>query len=276
MKQLSPKFHALALAAGLLLAAAPAHAVGQLMDVNVIDRDSGQRQPVVWHDGQWWTVGRPGARYAIEARNQTSERIEIVASVDGVNVISGETADWQQRGYVLRGWETYRITGWRKSNAEVAAFNFTALSNSYAARTGRPGNVGVIGVAAFREQRRQAEVYEKNRDSTAEPLPAPPSATAAPAPAPAQSRQAPADESRAVQRLGTGHGARERSQVSDTTFDRLSGQPDEIIAIRYDSCENLAAQGVLPADACRRKPPPAPLPFPDSPRRFTPDPPPRY
>jgi hypothetical protein len=43
------------------------------------------------------------------------------------------------------------IGGWRKSMSEVAAFVFTALPESYAARTGRPGNVGVIGVAVFRE-----------------------------------------------------------------------------------------------------------------------------
>ena len=34
---------------------------------------------------------------------------------------------------------------------EVAAFYFTQLPDSYAARTDRPDNVGVIGVAVFRE-----------------------------------------------------------------------------------------------------------------------------
>ncbi len=48
--------------------------------------------------------------------------------------------------------ESYQITGWRKSNTEVAAFTFTDLPNSYAARTGRAANVGVIGVAVFRER----------------------------------------------------------------------------------------------------------------------------
>ena len=73
-------------------------------------------------------------------------------AVDGVNVVSGETAAHDQTGYVLNNGQSAQITGWRKNLARVAAFEFTALPNSYAARTGRPDNVGVIGVAVFRER----------------------------------------------------------------------------------------------------------------------------
>lgn len=76
----------------------------------------------------------------------------VVLSVDGVNVISGETAASQQSGYVLGPWEQTEISGWRKSQQEVAQFYFTALPDSYAARTERPDNVGVIGAAVFREK----------------------------------------------------------------------------------------------------------------------------
>ena len=70
-----------------------------------------------------------------------------MTAVDGINVISGETGAWGQSGYVFGPGESYEIAGWRKSDAEIAAFNFTAAGNSYAERTGRPANVGVIGVA---------------------------------------------------------------------------------------------------------------------------------
>ena len=150
MKPLPPLLSALALAAGLLTAL-PAHAVGGLVDVNVIDRDSGATLPVYRHQGEWWIAGRPGARYAIEVRNAAPGRVLGVMAVDGVNVISGDTASWEQTGYVLARRQTAQITGWRKSDAEVAAFHFTALPQSYAARTGRPDHVGVIGVAVFRE-----------------------------------------------------------------------------------------------------------------------------
>ena len=42
--------------------------------------------------------------------------------------------------------------GLRKNDREVAAIHFTALPNSYTARTGRPDNVGVIGVALYWEK----------------------------------------------------------------------------------------------------------------------------
>jgi hypothetical protein len=72
--------------------------------------------------------------------------------VDGVNVVSGETASIKQSGYVFDAWHRYGINGWRKSNNDVAAFEFTASPGSYAERTGRPRDVGVIGVALFLER----------------------------------------------------------------------------------------------------------------------------
>src|SRR5712664_2608786 len=129
-----------------------AQAAGGLAEIAIIDRDSGVAlSPHVYH-GEYWVAGRPGARYAIEIRNRVGERLLAVTSVDGVNVVSGATAGWDQTGYVFSPGESYQITGWRKTDAEVAAFTFTESPNSYAERTGRPANVGVIGVAIFRER----------------------------------------------------------------------------------------------------------------------------
>src|SRR6266699_5465773 len=75
-------------------------------------------------------------------------------SVAGVNVITGDTASPSQSGYVLDAHGSFEIAGWRTSMSRTAAFFFTTLANSYAARTGRPDNVGVIGVAVFRERPR--------------------------------------------------------------------------------------------------------------------------
>jgi hypothetical protein len=74
-----------------------------------------------------------------------------------------------------------------------------------------------------------------------------------------------------AEKLGTGHGAREASYVQNTTFDRLSSTPNEVIKIRYDSWENLVAMGVVPSRPAWHA---APNPFPDStPPRYVPDPP---
>ena len=119
-----------ALAALAVITGLPAHAVGRLADINVVDRDSGAKLPVYRHRGEYWVAGRPGARYAVAVRNVSGERVLGVISVDGVNVVSGETASWEQTGYVLSPWQSFDITGWRKSDAEVAAFHFTASQAS--------------------------------------------------------------------------------------------------------------------------------------------------
>src|SRR5580658_3206455 len=135
-----------------LATAGQAHITGGIADVAIIDRDSGAVLSPYWYRGEYWVAGRPGARYSIEIRNHLGERMLAVTSVDGINVVSGATAAWDQTGYVFGAGERYQITGWRKSDAEVAAFTFTDSPNSYAERTGRPANVGVIGVAMFRER----------------------------------------------------------------------------------------------------------------------------
>lgn len=262
----------LILTAALAVAAsAEANALGSLARVNVVDRDSGASLRTYYSRGEYWVAGNPGGRYAIEIRNAAGGRLLAVTSVDGVNVLSGETAGWDQAGYVFDPGESYQITGWRKSNAEVAAFTFTDSRDSYAERTGRPANVGVIGIALFREQPRP--VYSP-------PKVAPESAAAAPWAGNAERSRA-EDSSVAggalqrspapAPRLGTGHGEREYSYAVDTEFHRMQSQPNEVIRIRYDSFENLVAMGII------RNPHPtprAPDPFPGSEQRhFVPDPP---
>ena len=130
---------------------APASAVGRLAAITVVDRDSGQVLPVHNYQGRHFVAGRPGARYAVRVYNRSNARVMAVVAVDGVNVVSGDTASWEQNGYVFNSLQRHDIAGWRKNQSEIAAFVFTGLPNSYAARTGRPENVGVIGVALFRE-----------------------------------------------------------------------------------------------------------------------------
>jgi hypothetical protein len=255
-----------------------ASALGSLADVTVIDRDSGAELSTYYYQGEYWITGRPGARYAIEIRNSTDGRLLAVTSVDGVNVISGATAAWQQTGYVFDPGEGYQITGWRKSNEEVAAFFFTDLSNSYAARTGRPANIGVIGLALFRERRPQPVYsppqiapFARGADSVARAASAPESAPAQRSEAAGSNVSSYLAEAEAHAKLGTGHGAREYSYVRDTEFVRLHSEPDEVIRIRYDSQENLVAMGVLPRPGGTLM---KPNPFPHSQgRRFVPDPP---
>jgi hypothetical protein len=181
----------LGMAVVLVCSGLQAQAVGRLADVTVIDRNTGATLPVYHSRGEYWVAGAPGARYAIAVRNRLGERVMAVTSVDGVNVLNGATASWSQTGYVFSPYANYQITGWRKSNSEVAAFEFAASQDSYAERTGRPSQVGVIGVALFKERvpqpiaapapppyRQERELNESRRDSA---LPPPPPAAASPA-----------------------------------------------------------------------------------------------
>lgn len=269
----------------------PPSVKGNLVQVDVYDRVDGAALPVFSKDGRNYIVGVPGHEYAVRIRNTTGGRVLVVTSVDGVNVISGDTASPAQSGYVLDPWGSVEIGGWRKSMSRTAAFYFTDLGDSYAARTGRPQNVGVIGVAVFQERQRVTyprydyrgrlaqkdsaanEASSDRAEASAGAVPAPPASApsavardAQPAEELAQRRY---DEPKS--KLGTGHGRSEDSRVTLTSFERATSYPAESVAIQYDRRENLLAMGVItqPTPYIARR---EPNPFPAG-MRFAPDPP---
>ena len=236
-----------------LVLSGEACAHGGLVDLSVYDRSEGRRLAVYWHQGKAYVVGKPGNEYQVSVRNRMREDVLAVVSVDGVNVVSGETANPGQTGYVLSPDQGYDILGWRKSLDETAAFYFTALPDSYAARTGRPDNVGVIGVAVFRKKQ-QPRIAPFPQSA-----PAPQSRKEAASDAAGAARAIPQEETR----LGTGHGRREESHVEQVDFQRATSSPAETIVLYYDSYRNLVARGII-----RERVAPLPRPFPG----FVPDP----
>lgn len=291
-----------AMAFAAVAGSVPAHwnpPAEKLVEVDVYDRTSGAALPVYAKDGRSFVVGTPGHEYAVRIRNCTGGRVLAVTSVDGVNVVTGETATPGQSGYVLEPWGSVEIAGWRKSMQQTAAFYFSEHAQSYAARTGRPFDVGVIGVAAFAEkrapvprvslkgrpegeqapQRFSAEgsptsMFEGKREARAQEADARADAPAAPSASeaardrydpPAANAQAAAAPMPAA-KLGTGHGRVETSHAWRTTFERATSEPGQLVALQYDRHENLVAQGVIPAPRVAR----TPRPFPGL--RFVPDP----
>ena len=208
-----------------------------LVELAVVDRGSGQPLPHALHRGQHWIAGEPGDSYAVRLTNTSGERVLVVLSVDGINAVTGEIADPSQAGYVLAPWQSTEVAGWRKSYQDVARFVFTASAASYAARTGRPANVGVIGIAVFREPRVHPRLQS----------PPPPAAEAtAPARAAAEARHRSPTADSSAQKIGTGHGAREWSPVASTSFVRATARPIQVSQLRYDSHATLVARGILP------------------------------
>ncbi len=243
-------------------------AVGRLADISIHDRTDNRRLQVYWHEGKAWVVGKPGNEYQISVRNRAAEAVMAVMSVDGVNIVSGETARPDQTGYVLAAHRTFDIAGWRKNTAQTAAFYFTQLPDSYAARTGRPEDVGVIGVALFRKKPSEPPVSitpwsVPSHESRPRAFDGPSAKSEAPARADSSALGS-SIARQAEERIGTGHGRIEESRVNYTSFERATSTPSEVVAIYYDSHRNLVARGVISEPAA----PAAPRPFPG----FVPDP----
>ncbi|MEO8204035.1 MAG: hypothetical protein ABI630_09235 [Betaproteobacteria bacterium] len=242
-------------------------AIGRIADISVLDRTDNRRLQVYWHEGRAWVVGKPGNEYQITVRNHAAEPVMAVMSVDGINIVSGETARPDQTGYVLSPYRSFDIAGWRKSTSQTAAFYFTSLPDSYAARTGRPDDVGVIGVALFRRKPPEPPVSVAPsaplRDHRAQSYNGPAARSEAPARGDTAASAESALAKQAQERIGTGHGRVEVSHVNYTSFERATPAPAEVVAIYYDSYRNLVARGVI------RPPAPAnPRAFPG----FVPDP----
>jgi hypothetical protein len=215
--------------------------------------DEGRTLPTFAQAGRRFVLGDIGERYRLHIVNPTAVRVEAVVSVDGLDAIDGRSASVAKRGYLVPAFGDVTVDGWRTSMDTVAAFRFSSVRSSYAARTGRDQNVGVIGVAFFRERapvvmRRAlpaapSHASEGAAPSAQAPAPAPAPATpgAAGGAGAAASRSAPADVRPG---LGTEYGEQHDSHVSEVSFARASSRPESVFELRYDDSEGLVARGI--------------------------------
>lgn len=247
-----------------------------------LETSGGGELPTFRHSGLSYVLGEPGDRYNVRVSNPTSERVEVVVTVDGRDAVSGQVGDYvSQRGYLIEPWGSLVLEGFRRSLDEVAAFRFTDRSDSYSSRRGTPENVGVIGVAIFPEKPRPpAPVrprprpysrddrydldyeYRSEHSRGGDGAPAGKRAEA-PAPAPAEAPRAESapsgrkdfgGEPRAPRKsrssagpsnIGTQYGEREDSSVVEVAFERRSKtHPSAVLTLRYDDYEGLTARGI--------------------------------
>ena len=220
----------------------------------------GRALPTYDHRGRTYVLGRLGQRYLLHFRNGTGRRVEVVASVDGRDVMDGRPASLAKRGYVVEPFGELTVDGFRVSAEAVAAFRFSSVARSYAARKGDARDVGVVGVAVFPERppryvpqpapyapppyggapgaaRDQAERADE-AERRAEGAP-PPSAGAPPGIA-----SAPRQKSAQRPGLGTEFGEEHDSRIERTTFERASGRPEALLTFRYDDRDGLLALGI--------------------------------
>ncbi len=259
----------------------------------------GRALPTYTHRGRTYVEGRWGRSYQIRVFNHTGRRVEAVVSVDGRDAISGQVGNYRsQRGYVIQPYDSVLIEGFRTSWSNVATFRFTDVGDSYAARMGDATNVGVIGVAVFKERtyrppprppivpyrpkQRLGTRYGGGGKKSSQA----PAGEAAPAPSYEMDDlassgadgygAAPRREKRS-QNLGTQYGEDTYSPSTNTHFERRSTRrPDALLAVRYDDRQGLIARGVLPRPRPQHRPSRRPNPFPNSPEPGFAPPPPSY
>jgi hypothetical protein len=205
----------------------------------------------------------------LRIHNRTAQRVEAVVSVDGLDAIDGKPGAYDKRGYLVPAYGSVDVDGWRLSDREAAAFRFAAIEQSYAAKTGRPRDIGVIGVAVFPERQRYRQPTTwlgsgapepSRREAQREVMPAP--AAAAPAApeaaahaegsspatdsaAPAGRVSAEAKRSRARSGLGTEFGEAVGSEVHEVAFTRARPHdPSALLGARYNDRAGLLALGI--------------------------------
>jgi hypothetical protein len=193
-------------------------------------------------------VSQLGSEYQIRVQNDGPRRIVAIVSVDGLSVLNGRPASEHQSGYLVDAHSHILIKGWRRDMDTVAAFSFEEREKSYAARVGRPENIGVIGLIAVEEQARPILLREEMKDGAKRAL------------APSGLHQG---YGRDTAGIGTGYGRDIDSSIYYVPFIRSANK--RTVTIYYDTVEALRRAGV-PVDWT------TPIPFPVD-TEFVPPPP---
>jgi hypothetical protein len=201
--------------------------------------------------GRTYVEALQGSEYELQLRNNSSDRVAVALSVDGLNTIDARhTSAWNASKWVIEPYQTITISGWQMSSERARRFYFTNERDSYGAKLGQTANLGVISAVFFREQRRVVPVtppypISKNRDRSE------PQQTGRSADGTANKSQPGADESRAAapQRdddyAATGIGRNVRNDVYWVNMDLDSRSAGEV-TIRYEYYSALLRLGVVP------------------------------
>jgi hypothetical protein len=174
-----------------------------------------------YHQGNFWIEGREGNDYCIELRNHTTRPAMFVVSVDGLDVLQGQTAGANSPGFIVPAVGVTVVQGWNINNQQAAAFLFTRKSTSYVNQIGgSTTNTGVIGAMVFAEK---PPVYTAQETGLRNTLVA----------------------SSFSGSLGTGFGEALTQKLSQEHFLKATpGQPQAILALYYNTAKNLEKMGI--------------------------------
>ena len=105
-----------------------------------------------YHEDKTYIEGKKKTEFSLRIKNNGSTKIVAILSVDGLSAMNGKIASFNSGGYVINGYDSMIIDGWRKSDKEVARFYFSDPEDSYSQHKGDGNNLGIIGVAVFQEK----------------------------------------------------------------------------------------------------------------------------
>jgi hypothetical protein len=192
-------------------------------------------------------------RYRIRVSNNTDQRVGVVITVDGRNIISGQKSYLQntERMYILNPHSSEEYEGWRSNQNQVNRFYFTEAADSYAAAWGDNSAMGVIALAVYPESPRPQVM-------------APMSDMARAAPGAAKSME------KRESAAGTGYGETTYSPSVTVSFEPLPGAIEKVF-LKYEWRETLCKNGINAA--CQNTQPQQNRFWPDDNAGFAPPPP---
>jgi hypothetical protein len=182
--------------------------------------------------GRTYVEALQGAEYELRLRNDSSDRVAVAISVDGLNTIDARhTSAWNASKWVIEPYQTITISGWQMSSERARRFYFTNERDSYGAKLGQTANLGVISAVFFRERNRPVPItppYPITRDKMEAPSQS------------AQSARRSDDENAAT---GIGRNVRNDVRMIDMDLDsRAAGE----ITIRYEYGRRETTRGFCP------------------------------
>ncbi|MFA7301805.1 MAG: hypothetical protein WC069_05865 [Candidatus Shapirobacteria bacterium] len=203
------------------------------------------------HKASYYIEGKQGSKFSLRMRNNSGTRVLFVPTVDGLSVMSGKEASFESRGYIVNAYSSVTVDGWRTSNDNVAEFFFSSPKGSYAVKSKKGGNLGVIGCAVFKEKQSQPLSWRMTTSKSDFPITLggsagnsgtgniPPQIYSLSSASLNCSSQAPSFKAE----LGAGFGKDKYSPVVAVDFDKESS-PEEVFSIFYNTRKNLEEMGV--------------------------------
>jgi len=176
--------------------------------------------------GSTYIEAAPGQEFAVHVEGPPRSKFLAVISIDGLNILDGNSATVTGPGYVV--WVSQNIRAWKlPGNRDGAQFVFTPQHHSYAAESGRPENTGVISIVLFAPKLRAHDFQHFDFDERRAPL------------------KFGAESFLKGGGMGTEFGRRVNFQTTQVKFER--GEEVARFTFRYDHPDALQIAGIIQA-----------------------------